>query len=63
MRPARHPTMNRNDLQTIQNALRQAERLLAHETDPQKRADLRVQIQHLRFKLERARDGIYDPSK
>lgn len=38
----------------VRRALEQARAMLARETDPAKREFLQAQIQHLKFKLERA---------
>jgi hypothetical protein len=54
------PTNPTNDIQTVRDALQRARDLLARESDPQKRDALRVQVEHLEFKLQRAINGVYD---
>lgn len=52
--------MPTSDIQAVRAALERAQNLLARETDSAKRDELRVQVRHLEFKLERAAAGVYD---
>lgn len=47
-------------VQALCDALRRARAMLAREQDAEKRAVLRVQVRHLKCKLERAKAGGYD---
>lgn len=47
-------------VEQVRRALAQAREMLARETDPDRRAMLRAQVEHLKFKLERATQGVYD---
>lgn len=47
-------------VQVVRGALRRARAMLARERNSEKRAVLRVQVKHLKCKLERAKAGEYD---